>query len=77
MENDVKSFLTSKTFWGLVATLVFGAAKIFKFDLGVDEGKLVDLLLSLGTLLSGLYTAWGLRTATKPIVPVSEVNAPK
>jgi len=66
--NDYKSWLASKTVWGVIISLT--AVLLGRWGFGItdeEQRALVELVCQVITVGSGLYTVYGRIKATKKI----------
>jgi hypothetical protein len=66
--SEVKSLLSSKTFWGAVVAVLAGGLSLIGYEFGpADQVEIVNLASGLGAALGGVIAIYGRIVASKRI----------
>lgn len=67
---DGKEWYQSRTIMAAVAGVIIGVLGVFKLQLPAEiQGQITDLLLAIGSVITGLLAIWGRIRAEQPIKP--------
>ena len=66
--SEVKTLLSSKTFWGAFVAVLAGALSLFGYQLAAeDQAQLVNAVSGIAAALGGLVAIYGRIVASKRI----------